>query len=476
MPAGDLAGDVQAQPCAAGLGGADEGLEEVLADGRGDARAGVHELDDDDAVLAPALSRDQPAGLAERLGGVGDEVREDAEELIAVGLDLQGQRQVVAPAPALAVTGHGRGAGIEERPQRHPGAAQLRRFAAGEGEGLGAEPGRPLQRLEQPRHHALDLGIVAGVEAVGQQHRRGEDVAEVVVDLADRRPQRREPLALPQRVAHAPLHTAHLALDDAEFVAAGGVADERVGVVRILAKGHHRGRELTQRPDDDPLQEQEQGAGDERRQEQRQGEYPARIGDHLADEPALAEGEVDADARRARGGAEDPHDAILAREYGAGCEADLVPDALFAEIVDRCRRRHGAEGERAGAVADDDADEPRLLEQAAFGRGVEHGGGIGEQHGGCQMRRRQLLGEILHAKAGDRGNVDQDLAEENEPHGDRQETGAQTPRGRRHGDGVGAACHASLVRGARRAQPSLTGPPSPPIPPGSIALAVRNPR
>ena len=64
-------------------------------------------------------------------------------------------------------------------------------------------------------------GAALAVEPVGDQPRRRQDVAQIVVDLGHRGAERGEPGALPERLAHGLLHRRQLALGDADLVAAG---------------------------------------------------------------------------------------------------------------------------------------------------------------------------------------------------------------------------------------------------------------
>ena len=83
---------------------------------------------------------------------------------------------------------------------------------------------------------------------VRRQLRGGEDVAQIVLDLGDRSAQRRQMLALLQRLAQLRLHRREHALGLADLVGARARLDDALRIVGPLLKAHHRLRHALHRP------------------------------------------------------------------------------------------------------------------------------------------------------------------------------------------------------------------------------------
>jgi hypothetical protein len=77
---------------------------------------------------------------------------------------------------------------------------------------------------------------------------RSEKVAQVVVDLGDREPERGEMVLLLQQGGEVELHGGELALGGADLVAALGGRHDARGILRIGAERHHVGGHAPHRP------------------------------------------------------------------------------------------------------------------------------------------------------------------------------------------------------------------------------------
>jgi hypothetical protein len=75
-----------------------------------------------------------------------------------------------------------------------------------------------------------------------------------VIDLGDRGAQRRQPRALPERLAYRLLQHRQLALGDADLVLPAACRDHPRGILRVLAKIHHVRGDPPHRPYQQPLQ------------------------------------------------------------------------------------------------------------------------------------------------------------------------------------------------------------------------------
>lgn len=72
--------------------------------------------------------------------------------------------------------------------------------------------------VARARRQTLDLGIEGG-DLIGQQLRRGERVAQIVIDLGDGQPQIGQMAALAQHGEQVGFHVGEFALDHADLVA-----------------------------------------------------------------------------------------------------------------------------------------------------------------------------------------------------------------------------------------------------------------
>jgi len=87
-----------------------------------------------------------------------------------------------------------------------------------------------------------------GGQPVGDEARRRQDVAQIVVDLGHRSAERRQPRTLPERLAHRFLKHSQFALGDTDLVLSSARRDHPRGILRISAKIHHAGGDPPHRP------------------------------------------------------------------------------------------------------------------------------------------------------------------------------------------------------------------------------------
>ena len=130
------------------------------------------------------------------------------------------------------------------RPSPSPTSSTSGRSANSSRRGVGllgaAERSVSLQKLMARSSEAISFGakrctVGSGmvVEAVGEQLRVGQHVAQVVVDLADREAERGQPVLLLQRLRQLPLHVRQLALGGADLVAPRAIGT----MMRLVSSG-----------------------------------------------------------------------------------------------------------------------------------------------------------------------------------------------------------------------------------------------
>src|SRR4029453_18375970 len=107
---------------------------------------------------------------------------------------------------------------------------------------------RPRSTGATQRNHPTKLGLKALpvrqailTQPLGKELRRREKVAQVVVDLGDREPERGEMVFLLQQSGEIELHRRELAPGGADLVAALGGRHDARGILRIGAERHHVG-------------------------------------------------------------------------------------------------------------------------------------------------------------------------------------------------------------------------------------------
>src|SRR5262249_28158610 len=151
--------------------------------------------------------------------------------------DLDLGRDVAEPdLPAVYLRGQGGADLLDQVAQGEALAVQLRRALAREGQRLRAEVDGAVDGGEQGRRHLLDLRVVAAGEAVCHQLGRGQDVAEIVVDLGDGGAERGQARLLLQGGAQLRLHVRKLMLGDTELVGARRGRQRARQILRVLAE------------------------------------------------------------------------------------------------------------------------------------------------------------------------------------------------------------------------------------------------
>ena len=279
-----------------------------------------------------------------------------------------------------------------------------------------------VERGDQLRREALHRRVGQAADAVGEELRRGEEVAQVVVDLRHGEAEIGEMALLAERPLQVALHAGEMLLGDADLVAAAARHDHASGILGLGREGDHVLAEPADGAHDQPVQaEIEQRAGDHRNQ-RRQPEDAHRIAEHRGAQRPVAHDQLD--LRAAPRNADHAQHVLLPREERAEGVDDVARRVHHAQVggdVDRRRHVDGRDQPAGGAVADGDrgrADggEEIVLDLARhldpFGADDDQGRRVG--HG-------QAIRQPARAEIGDRGNVDQHLARHDEEDGEEEE-------------------------------------------------------
>jgi hypothetical protein len=190
----EVAGDGEPEAGAARSGRARKRLEQPVA-GAGWQAGSVVGNGDDEAPVHRARRYVDAAGAG--LQRVLAEIGEDAEQLVAIGLERDLSRDLIAPGHLAIGSSRQHGADlVDQRAQGEASTVERRRTFAGEGHGLAAEVDGAVDGGEQGRRQAPHLRIVAAGQAVGDELRRRQDVAQIVVDLGHGHAQCRQPRLL----------------------------------------------------------------------------------------------------------------------------------------------------------------------------------------------------------------------------------------------------------------------------------------
>ena len=146
-------------------------------------------------------------------------------------------------------------------------------------------------------------------QLVGDQLRRRQDVAQVVIDLGDGETERRQPPLLLQHRGKIALHGVKLVLRHADLVVAAARPDPARGILRVVAKRHHVGGDAPHRPHQEVVQrEEQQHRGDDADQE-RYKEDVAGEAQHGCAQRRLIEDDFD-EVTPHRGRTKHPHDVV----------------------------------------------------------------------------------------------------------------------------------------------------------------------
>ena len=112
---------------------------------------------------------------------------------------------------------------IEQLTQAKARKGQFRAFVTGIVQGLCTQADGTINRLNQRCGHAFDLRVVDSRKPVRQQNRRRQNAAQIMIDLAHRRPERSQVLLLAQRAPQVALHLGQHRLGHADLVITPGL-------------------------------------------------------------------------------------------------------------------------------------------------------------------------------------------------------------------------------------------------------------
>ena len=128
---------------------------------------------------------------------------------------------------------------LGKRAQWNELAARRRLLGAAEAQRVIAEGDRAVERGDELRREALHGRIRARHEAVGQELRVGEQVSQIVIDLAHGEAEGGEAAPLIEQMVQLGLHVRQLALCRADLVLALGRRDDAARVLGALAETLH---------------------------------------------------------------------------------------------------------------------------------------------------------------------------------------------------------------------------------------------
>ena len=327
--------------------------------------------------------------------------------------------------PSLVADGERRPHLVDQGRQREGGAARRRQAARREAERLGAERDGPVDRGHQGERQLLHLRVARRRQAIRQHGRGRQHVAEIVVDLGDAGAEGGEARPLAQRRTHAPLHDLKLALRDADLVAPAADPDRRGGILRRAAERDQAVGHAAERQHHDPVQGEIDQAGDDEGEDDGEHQDAPRIVDHRREERGLRQQDVDHRVGRVAGrGPHHPDGPLAAVAERVGSLPDQAERGRLPQVEARVDRDRHVIAEHQPARAG-----PLERNRADAGAGQQGGAELLGHH---PVRRRldgqrrdprgvDPLFEEDQAVAGDRGDVDQHLAQEDEQHRERQQ-------------------------------------------------------
>ena len=268
------------------------------------------------------------------------------------------------------------------------------------------------------------LGSGRGRKLVGEKLRRGQQVAQIVIDLGDREAERGEPALLMQHGGELALHGGELFFRPPDFVAASRFADDARRIFRVGAERDHVAGDARHRPHQQIMQREEHqrraDAGDHQRKDQDVGgDAPHRLGQRRRVQHDLEE--LTLHHRRRSDQTDDVarlgEQQRVERLHDGGppfdvAHVDVLGD-LRGHVVDRQQAPLVAhlDGHRVRA----DAVEDHLgeaLRHHLLGRGVDH------QRGG--VRRRQPVVEPVQPEVRDPRHIDENFRHRDECDGEKQ--------------------------------------------------------
>ena len=410
-------------PGAAAARRAAEGLEQAGDGLRGHAGTVVADANVDEAPAARGADGDAAAvGAGQRLGRVAPEVEEHAKDLLAVGVeDEAGVDRVLDPDPVGERQAERDGDVVDQRVQLEGHPRRFGLLGAAVAENVGAQGGRAIERAHQRRCHPLDLGILAPGQTVGNQLRGREDVAEVMVDLADGGAERGQVVLLAQRGAQPRLHVGQLALGDPDLVAARGSGDRARRILRIVAELDHALGDAPHRAHQQSVQaDEDQHRGDQGDHDRQRQDAPGIVV-HRGLHRSFVENRLDHHVRCGRDRAHDADRPPVPRPQRHEGVGDQRQRRRLAQIERRVHdRRHAAAEHQAARIPalDDDRIDHRPRQELLLELGADDPVRRGVERQRSEVRGIDPLLQIGQAEAGDRGHVDEDFGKHDE--GDRQ--------------------------------------------------------
>ena len=185
-----------------------------------------------------------------------------------------------------------------------------------------------------------------------------KQVAQVVVDLGHREPERGEMVLLLQQRGEIELHGGELALGGADLVGAVRRRDDAGGILRLGAERHHVGGHAPHRPHQQEVQREVDQRGGDRGDDQRQDQDADGKIHHRLAQRRLVQHDLDELAAHGRR-PHHPHDvAVGAHERVEGIDDGAVPGHVAHVDVVIDRRRH-VRRPRAGGAAGPSSGRPR---------------------------------------------------------------------------------------------------------------------
>ena len=261
---------------------------------------GVADLDQRDVVGADRREPDRGrptilrAAGDQHLGGVAAEVLDHPLDVVGVGEQLELRRDVDRVNDRPGAFGFG---GLDHLTHQlaQVDAPRRRRLlaSAAVSEGRLAEQDRAVERRHQPRREALGERVGDCAQTVGNELRRRQHVAQIVVDARHRHAELGKPLALPELVGERALHRRQRRLGAADLVVAAARRDDARAFLRPLAEGDDARGQPAHRPDHQRPQRRPQHAGHHGGDDQRQDEEVARNAPHRLDQRRFVERHVD---------------------------------------------------------------------------------------------------------------------------------------------------------------------------------------
>ena len=137
-----------------------------------------------------------------------------------------------------------------------------------------------VQRTDEFRRKALDRRVFHIGKAVGNKLGRGEHVAQVMADLADRQAQGREMVFLLQHGGKLGLHAVQLALGNADFIPPRPRLYDARKIFRVLAELHHVAGEPLHGLHQHPVQRRKNHPRHQQREENGKQENVDAVAEH----------------------------------------------------------------------------------------------------------------------------------------------------------------------------------------------------